>query len=253
MRYLLGKDPIVIITSFFITFIFIGVSFYISILFFLIMDALFICGLIMFIVIFGNLTDVWNIYFFYIFGLFLCSPYISKRYSTYWFFISLSLGFHLPFLFFIFLGRSAYTILAMFCKVSNTVTYETNKYFSIRDVGFLFLYHPFIFFFDSTIIILMTKLVIAMTISIECMFGESLVFRLVMTFFFCMSSEIFHLRTMSRIMITGLFSLWLFCFLGVSLEGTCWHLTFSTFSWMMELDPLWLYPKPVLSLGDICN
>ena len=138
MRYILGKDLIVITTSFFITFIFIGVSFYISILFFLIMDALFICGIIMFIVIFGDLTDVWNLYFFYIFGVFLSSPYFSKRYSAYWFFISLFLGFNLPYLFLSFMGRFACTILAMFCKVSNTVTYETNKSFSIRYVGVIF-------------------------------------------------------------------------------------------------------------------
>ena len=69
-------------------------------------------------------------------------------------------------------------------QISNTVTYETNKSFSIRDVGVFFPYQPFILLFDSTIISLVTKIVTAMTISIEYMFGESMDFMLVMTFSF---------------------------------------------------------------------
>ena len=148
-----------------------------------------------------TLIGFWNLYFFYIFGVFLSSPHLSMRYSAYWFFISLFLGFHLAYLLMIFLGRYAHTILAMSCKVSNIVTYETNKYFSIRDVGVFFPYQPFILFFDSTIISLVTKLVTTMTISIECMLGESLVFLLVMTLFFYIYSEIFHLGRISRIIV----------------------------------------------------
>ena len=121
----------------------------------------------------------------------------------------------------------------MFCKVSNTVTYETkNMSFSIRDVGVFFPYQSFIVFLDSAINILVTKIVTSMTISIECMFGESLVFLLVMNFFFCMSSEIFHLGRMSRTMMTGLQFLVILFFRGCIFGGIM--LTFNIFNIFMN-------------------
>ena len=83
----LEKNPTIIIISFFITFIFIGVLFYISSLLFLIMDAILIYGIITLVIIFGDLTDVWNLCFLWVFVVGLFHPHLSMRYPAYWSYI----------------------------------------------------------------------------------------------------------------------------------------------------------------------
>ena len=85
----------------------------------------FICGIIMFH------RHIWRPHWClkYLFLLHLWSfPFFSiffQEVLCLLFFISLFLGFHLPYLFLSFLGRYACNILAMFWKVSNTLIYET--------------------------------------------------------------------------------------------------------------------------------
>ena len=111
------------------------------------------------IIIFGDLTDVWNFCFFWVFVVLLYSPHISLGYLVYWSSISFSYVFYLISLLPCFLRHSTCIVLSMFCKVSNIVTYETyNKSFVIWEVSVLFSSQILIFFFYSRFKSLVTKL-----------------------------------------------------------------------------------------------